>query len=321
MIVQRYTAADLERWNDFVAKAKNGTFLFDRRYMDYHSEKFNDYSLLILDGEKLVAVFVANENSNIIESHGGLTYGGLVVEKEATLEEVLGYFFHILKFYSGSYKSIVYKSVPAPFAKTTSQEDLYAMFLLKAQLISRLSNSVYDRDAAIPYRKSKRENVARPQKHQKEYSIVKTNDPSEFWKKVLIPNLNEKFGSSPVHSLEEMQLLMQRFPSNIQLFEIRGNDILGGALVYVMDDIVHTQYVSATADGRKADILDVLIDYLITTVFADKSKVSLGTSNEDRGQKLNRGLMSWKEGFGARTLVHDIYLVETASYTELAEYA
>ena len=42
----RYTPDKANEWNKFIAKSKNGTFLFDRNYMDYHSDRFHDYSLL-----------------------------------------------------------------------------------------------------------------------------------------------------------------------------------------------------------------------------------------------------------------------------------
>ena len=35
--IRRYSADKADEWNAFVATSKNGTFLFDRRYMDYHS--------------------------------------------------------------------------------------------------------------------------------------------------------------------------------------------------------------------------------------------------------------------------------------------
>lgn len=323
MKIKKYTSADHHAWNDFVAKAKNATFLFDRRYMDYHSHKHTDHSLLLFDHDKLVALFVANEDKSVIHSHGGLTYGGLVVKNGVTMEDVLGYFFYVLKYYSKNFKSVVYKCFPTEFMRSPSQEDLYAMFLLKAELIGRQASCVYDRVSQLPYRKSKKETVAKPAKLRKQYAIVKSNDPSEFWSKVLVPNLRERFNTAPVHTVEEMKLLMHRFPSNIHLFEIRDNDIsdiLAGAVVYEMEDVVHTQYLSSREEGKKADILDVLIDHLMMNVFAKKSKFSLGTSNEDQGRKLNRGLIAWKEGFGARTRTQDIYRIETSRYSELQQY-
>ena len=79
MIVRQYEQSDRESWNEFIESSKNGTFLFDRNYMDYHSNRFKDNSLMIYDSkEKLVAVLPANKRENILLSHGGLTYGGLI---------------------------------------------------------------------------------------------------------------------------------------------------------------------------------------------------------------------------------------------------
>ena len=44
--IRRYTPSLADEWNAFVAQSKNGTVLFDRRYMDYHADRFSDCSLL-----------------------------------------------------------------------------------------------------------------------------------------------------------------------------------------------------------------------------------------------------------------------------------
>ena len=315
--IRKYSPGDEQRWNDFVAKAGNASFLFDRRYMDYHSHRFIDHSLMIFVNDNLRALFVANEDGNKIHSHGGLTYGGLVVEHGSRMEEVLRYFFHILKYYSKDFKFIVYKCFPWEFMRYRSQEDLYAMFLLNAELIGRQASSVYQRNAGIPYRRSKKETTSKP---ATQFSIIKSTDPSTFWSEVLAPNLQERFGTSPVHAAAEMKLLMDLFPSNIHLFQIHDNELLAGAVIFEMDDIVHTQYLSTTENGRKVDALDILIDHLVMNVFKTKSRFSFGTSNGHHGRTLTKGLIAWKEGFGARTSVHDIYLISTDQYHELADY-
>jgi hypothetical protein len=54
--IRRYTADAANEWNNFVAQSKNGTFLFDRRYMDYHADRFQDHSLMFYDDHRLLAV-------------------------------------------------------------------------------------------------------------------------------------------------------------------------------------------------------------------------------------------------------------------------
>ena len=45
--VSRYTAEDKIEWDRFIATAKNATFLFQRDFMDYHQDRFEDFSLMI----------------------------------------------------------------------------------------------------------------------------------------------------------------------------------------------------------------------------------------------------------------------------------
>lgn len=45
--VELYTPERKKEWNIFIENAKNSTFLFDRNYMDYHADRFQDSSLMI----------------------------------------------------------------------------------------------------------------------------------------------------------------------------------------------------------------------------------------------------------------------------------
>ena len=87
--VRQYTPADAAAWNGFVARSKNGTFLFDRRYMDYHADRFADSSLMFTRGGKLLALLPANREGDLLCSHGGLTYGGLITGTDATASAVV----------------------------------------------------------------------------------------------------------------------------------------------------------------------------------------------------------------------------------------
>jgi hypothetical protein len=118
-----------------------------------------------------------------------------------------------------------------------------------------------------------------------------------------------------------MKLLLNRFPDNIHLYEIHDQNILAGTLLFESKNVVHAQYISATPKGRERGALDLLFDHLLSVVFAKKEFFSFGTSNGSDGQQLNRGLMSWKEGFGARVHTLDIYEILTANFKNLQAYA
>ena len=51
--IRRYHTADQPLWDDYVSRARNATFLFYRAYMDYHADRFDDYSLLFYKGKRL----------------------------------------------------------------------------------------------------------------------------------------------------------------------------------------------------------------------------------------------------------------------------
>ena len=53
--IQRYTSDKQAEWDAFIAQSKNGTFLMQRGYMDYHSDRFVDCSLMFYLKEKLYA--------------------------------------------------------------------------------------------------------------------------------------------------------------------------------------------------------------------------------------------------------------------------
>ena len=76
--VIKYQSNKRKEWDNFISFSKNGYFMFYRDYMEYHSDKFNDYSLMIYDNNKLLAILPASLKNNIVISHGGLTFGGII---------------------------------------------------------------------------------------------------------------------------------------------------------------------------------------------------------------------------------------------------
>ena len=44
MQIERYHTQREPLWNEFAQRSKNGTFLFHRSYMEYHADRFEDFS-------------------------------------------------------------------------------------------------------------------------------------------------------------------------------------------------------------------------------------------------------------------------------------
>lgn len=285
--------------------------------MEYHSDRFTDFSLLVFDKSKLIAVLPANIKSNELHSHQGLTYGGLVYDQKLKLTSVISVFQAVLQFLKESaIDKLNIKSIPYIYHKHPSQELEYALFLANAKLTRRDSLAVIESSQKIKIAANRLEGVKKAQAHS--LKIVETDDFAPFWNEILIPNLQEKYGVEPVHILEEITILKQRFPDNIKHYIVmHNNDIVAGTVLFETDTVIHAQYISANETKNELGSLDFLYHYLITEVYSQKKFFDFGISNEEQGRKLNEGLQFWKEGFGARTVVQDFYEVETGNHSVL----
>lgn len=307
MEIRRYRREDKELWNSFVSKARNATFLFDRNYMDYHADRFDDNSFMFYHKGKLKAVLPANVAGDTLYSHQGLTYGGLLLDKKATVEDVLECFDSLNSWLrKNGISKVVYKALPWIYQQYPSQEDLYALtWKCKAQLISRDIASTIVVDNKLKFAESRKSGIRKALSLNIE--VGESNDVDGFWH-VLEDNLGNRYNAKPVHTASEMKLLMSRFPNNIKLYVAKMNgEIVGGTLIYVTSQVVHTQYISASLEGKKHGALDLLFDYIINKVYANCRYFDFGKSTEQGGAYLNEPLIFQKEGFGGRGVCYDWY--------------
>lgn len=307
MEIRRYRREDKELWNSFVSKARNATFLFDRNYMDYHADRFDDNSFMFYHKGKLKAVLPANVAGDTLYSHQGLTYGGLLLDKKATVEDVMECFDSLNSWLrKNGISKVVYKALPWIYQQYPSEEDLYALtWKCKAQLISRDIASTIVIDNKLKFAKSRKSGIRKALSLNIE--VGESNDVDGFWH-VLEDNLGNRYNAKPVHTASEMKLLMSRFPNNIKLYVAKMNgEIVGGTLIYVTPQVVHTQYISASVEGKKHGALDLLFDYIINKVYANCRYFDFGKSTEQGGAYLNEPLIFQKEGFGGRGVCYDWY--------------
>lgn len=307
MEIRRYRREDKELWNSFVSKARNATFLFDRNYMDYHADRFDDNSFMFYHKGKLKAVLPANVAGDTLYSHQGLTYGGLLLDKKATVEDVLECFDSLNSWLrENGISKVVYKALPWIYQQYPSEEDLYALtWKCKAQLISRNIASTIVIDNKLKFAESRKSGIRKALSLNIE--VGESNDVDGFWH-VLEDNLGNRYNAKPVHTANEMKLLMSCFPNNIRLYVAKMNgEIVGGTLIYVTPQVVHTQYISASVEGKKHGALDLLFDYIINKVYANCRYFDFGKSTEQGGAYLNEPLIFQKEGFGGRGVCYDWY--------------
>lgn len=316
--IKKYTSDHYQRWNNFVANSKNATFLFHRDFMDYHSDRFEDFSLLVFDEkESLKAILPANILDNKIYSHQGLTYGGIVMDSTLKIEKFISIYTEILHFLNeNKLEMIHFKLLPSFYCSQPSEEIKYALFVSDAKLTRRDALVTIDLSSQFKIDSNRIEGVKRAEKLGLE--IKKEIDVTGFWNEVLIPNLDARHEAKPIHTLSEIQALQNKFPNNIVQYNVyQNNNIIAGTTLFLDKKTVHVQYISAIGDKNQHGALDYLFHYLITKVFADYSYFDFGISNENQGRNINKGLQYWKETFGARTFTQDFYEVETKSYVKL----
>ncbi|WP_417856445.1 GNAT family N-acetyltransferase [Xanthomarina gelatinilytica] len=308
--VVTYTSKYANDWNRFIMASKNGTFLCHRDFMEYHQDRFQDHSFLILNDKKLVALFPANIKNHILYSHQGLTYAGLIIGKHASLELVLQIFQKLLETIDTlGIEEIIIKPSPKIYHLHPSDELDYLLFKVQAELIRRDLTLSIDTGQTIDIHSSNRKRGLK--KAQKNELLIKEEQDFElFWKQILIPNLDEKHGVEPVHSLDEIRYLKSKFPKNIRQFNVyKDRQIVAGTTIFETDKVAHAQYISANNTKQKLGSLDLLFHHLIHEVFASKPYFDFGVCSENQGKQVNLGLQAWKESFGASSVSQDFYSV------------
>jgi hypothetical protein len=315
--VRRYQKSDYQYWNTFVNQAKNATFLFNRDFMDYHNDRFEDYSLLAFENETLLAILPANRVGEIVYSHQGLTYGGLIYNQKLKLASVVLLFKAILFFLNqNKIAKIQIKTIPSIYHTQPAEELSYVLFLAKAQLIRRDTLAVIDLSRPFLITNDRKKGVKKA--IAKGLIVKEVQEFENFWNEILIPNLKNKYNTKPVHTLQEIESLKSRFPQNIRQFEVYYKDkIIAGTTLFDTKNVIHSQYISADKTKNSNGSLDFLYNHLIANVFSHKCYFDFGISNENQGKTLNTGLSYWKESFGASTVVHDFYEVQTTNFLQL----
>lgn len=305
--IRRYTPKHVDEWNQFVAESKNGVFLFDRRYMDYHSDRFCDHSLMFyLDG-RLLALLPAHQSGDTLCSHNGLTYGGLVMSPRLTVVQTMHLFRELNEYLrSQGIRHVSYKAIPWIYHRLSAEEDLYALYHeCHARIVARdFATNIY-LSAGLRWERVRRRGIVRARNAG--VVVERSNHYEAFWQ-VLADNLMNKYGVKPVHSLQEIELLHGRFPQNIQLYQaVREGKVLGGVVLYISSQVVHAQYSSASPEGKKLGVIDLLYDQIFKD-YRDYPYFDFGRSTEHPdGSGLNENLVFQKEGYGGRGLCYDIY--------------
>ena len=312
MRCERYTADRAGEWDAFVKSAKNPLFMHQRAFMDYHSDRFSDHSLMFYDEDKLEALLPANEKENVLYSHGGLTYGGLILGTNAKQHTVMDCFELIRKYMKEKgFQKLVYKAIPHVYHLQPAEEDLFAIKYYGGKLTEVSASTVIDLKAPIKMPKGRKAQISRAKREG--VCVVCTDKKDDYVSFLDLENevLESRHNKHAVHTADELYMLHERFSERIKLYAaMYQGKLIAGTVVFIYDNVIHTQYMAADEDARRIGALDLCIATVMEEYAKELKWMDFGISTEDGGTYLNEGLIAQKEGFGGRTNIYGIWELE-----------
>lgn len=300
--VRSYEPGKAEEWDCFVNRSRSPMFMFNRGFMDYHADRFEDASLMFYRDDELIAVLPATRHGDEIRSHGGLTYGGMIIGERMKQVSMIECLESMRKFYrAGGVRSVLYKQIPHIYKTQAADEDLYALFRCGASVVKVEPSTLVRLDAPLKMPKGRKAQISRARREG--VTVAESDDFETF---ISLENaVLERHNVCAVHSPAELRLLKSRFPDNIRcLCAWKGGQMIAGTFLFVYGTVVHTQYMFVAEQGREVGALDLLISQVIADFAATHAWLDFGISSEDGGRYLNEGLIAQKESFGGRTLAY-----------------
>lgn len=327
ILIHPYIKELEEKWDNFVLnKAANGTMLHTRNFLNYHPiGRFVDNSLVILKGNEIIGVVPANlvetDKKRILHSHMGSTFGGLVIDKRNIKVSILECIFEELDQYclNNRIDEIHLKMTSRLYSKYESELLDYMLFNHSYGCTLEVGYYIdfksYNDDIASNYSASVRRHYRSSLKNQLLFCETNGREGIAAFYNVLLDNYR-KFGTKPVHALEELYLLKDNIlRDKIRFFCVfKDNKTVAASMAFDFDHkVFHTQYLASRADYSRFYVNEFLYTNLIQTAKDNKFPyLSFGTATFERGKILNYNLAQYKEQYGTDQYVnrsyHKIYL-------------
>ncbi|MBQ0121416.1 MAG: GNAT family N-acetyltransferase [Bacteroidales bacterium] len=308
--IKRYDSSMQQAWDEVVEMTRNASFMHHRGFMDYHSDRFSDYSLVAMDAGKIIALLPANRVGDKVFSHQGLTYGSWLMTDRCDAVTMMQVMEKTITFLKGDGVSeLIYKPVPHIFHSYPAEDDMYALFRQGAVLSECTISTTIDLDAPIRFDRGNRSAVNKAQRAG--IVVSESNDLDAYWQ-VLQDVLDTRHDTKPVHTVDEMRLLQSRFPENIKLYtaSLHG-EVIAGVLMFYSGPVAHAQYIASSLAGREHKALALIFDTLIKQAADEGFRYfDFGISCEDHGKYLNEGLAQQKARMGGRGITYNVFTIK-----------
>lgn len=295
------------RWDRFIMEESfNGTFLQTRKFLNYHPEgRFEDASFLVEKSGIIVAAVPGNTADATFVSHQGSTFGGPIISKDFTsasrMVEIVETIDNHLR---SQYKSARLKITAQAFC--CERNDLLE-YVLEHHGYARHTelSCITPLDAGEdPLQKCKgecRRNFRSAEAHGLTYRAIEDSELELFYKFLVISKA--KYKTHPVHTIEELRDLQQRFPGKLIFRGMWDKETyLSGIMLFAFDNpkVLHFQYLAPDESKNATNATTALfINVMREAAKNGYLRFSWGISTENGGNFLNTNLFRFKEAFGS----------------------
>ena len=303
-------------WDELVGRAPMGHMLHTRAFLSYHGDRFEDASLALRDDRgRLVGVLpAARDGADLVASHPGATFGGIVHDGSlggAAMVDAMALVAD--RYATHGFRRMRYAPVPLMYHSQPSQDDVYALFRLGARRVRCNLSCAVDLAAGATRSSRRRRGLSKARREAVE--VIEGNELVEELWPVVERNLAERHGARPVHGVEEMRLLVDRFPGHIAVvLARRGDEAVAGVVLFDTPRVSHAQYIASSPVGREVAALDAVFDHcLMRAAERGMRFFDFGSSTHEGGHTLNASLYRFKSEFGGGGVAYEHYELDLSA--------
>lgn len=304
-----------EVWDKFIESSNEGTIFHRLDFLGYHGSRFkdNEYHLGIYKGTTLHGVMpmaiIEEDGKKIARSPYGASYGGPVFLKPLRYAESKEIASGLVEFLSGLGVQSCSLTLPISCVYQTYSETFrLALMECGFMVVNRDISSVVNLSHQLPLdqiiTQRARRMVSKASSHGIE--IVHRGNLDDFYQLLLLNH--RKFGVSPTHSLEELALLMELFPSriNVSLGYYETQPVAGICNFVINNQVNSSFYLAQDLEFTDLQALSLLIfETLNDSIAAGFNWYDFGlSSTRMKGQD---NIFMFKENFGARGFFRETY--------------
>ena len=296
-------------WDSFVKSSNNGTLFHLRKFLSYHKNRnFNDCSYIFKNKDKIEGLFSGAVINNVLHSHPGASFGGFIHNDLSFDSSNLMIELIIQEATKNDLKEIII--IPTPFIYYKNYQEVveYCLYNKGFKDIEYYISSFVDlNNNLFNQMHSRKKRYIKKYHDQVE---IKLSDDLDSFYPILVEN-KKKHKALPTHSLEELKILMDRFPDQIKLLLTYKNDkVIGGSLNFITNN--HTCilfYNMIDYEYQNMQIASLQIyESLIWAKENNLKFFDIGVSQIYENEKIipHVSLINFKEQFGAKTMIRKV---------------